>query len=61
MVAQEVCERVGRQSLEEAKPAELNMSLKDKRPIKGLKVGDKVSTKKLKEHNLARDYPSQRR
>lgn len=58
MVAQEVCKRIGQTaSLEEAKPAELNMTLKGKKPIKGLKVGDKVSTKKLKEHNLARDSP----
>ena len=43
--------------MEEAEPALLNMTLKGKKPIKGLKVGDKVSTKKLKDHNLARDSP----
>ena len=46
-----------RPSLEEKKPTKLNMSIRNRKPIKGLKVGDKVSSKKLKDHNLSRDSP----
>jgi hypothetical protein len=33
------------------------MGLTNRKPLKGVKKGDSITTKKLKEHNLLRDSP----